>query len=525
MEINNLKDNLDDVFIDPKTLHKNAQIYHSSGNKIDYSTSRFHSIVVIKHDEELKDKYINAHEKAQIEIEKTKGRMKTKEKSLDKFNKDMNVNSVEIQKKMKAKDNLKKLEENLKVMRVKKVVNTSKKIYEKEVIFNLIKNNIKKVEGNSSFTLDKRLELLSQICNENNQIAQNNIKKTYNEPVTRELPVSEYIPRLNPVDIKEYITEEENASCSNFHVTHKNSFSQNNMPQRDLYSLKEIENILNVGNLLNKEEKENSIRNYNKEEKEIGKMQMEIEEKIKRNVEPEKKVKSEKIVEKNTFKNKNKLKGNYQEKSDDSHSIMNLLNDKVDKKENKEKAGNLVNDFFNSIIKSEVKNNEILNKQIKENEKIINSNNKQLQNYEDNKFNMKLQKPNEIIYKEPYKKGEMIELDFKTNNNLTEKVNEKKKDKLIKPIEIINKEPYKKGEMIEFDFKTNNIITEKAKEKIKDKFIKEREKVFEDFKKQKDNDDEENEIVVQPIEEKYSKEALFLKRKEMIKKRDFKKKK
>ena len=126
-------------------------------------------------------------------------------------------------------------------------------------------------------------------------------------------------------------------------------------------------------------------------------MQMEIEEKIKRNVEPEKKVKSEKIVEKNTFKNKNKLKGNYQEKSDDSHSIMNLLNDKVDKKENKEKAGNLVNDFFNSIIKSEVKNNEILNKQIKENEKIINSNNKQLQNYEDNKFNMKLQKPNEII--------------------------------------------------------------------------------------------------------------------------------
>ena len=85
----------------------------------------------------MKDKYINASDKADNEMEKTKGRLKNKEKSLEKFNKETNINSVEIQKKIKSRDNLKKLEENLKVMRVKKVINTtSYKNNEKEVTFN-----------------------------------------------------------------------------------------------------------------------------------------------------------------------------------------------------------------------------------------------------------------------------------------------------------------------------------------------------------------------------------------------------
>ncbi len=66
-------------------------------------------------------------------MEKTKGRVKSKEKSLEKFKKDMNVNSLEIQKKLKAKENLKKLEDNLKGIRMKKVVNSSKKLNEKDV--------------------------------------------------------------------------------------------------------------------------------------------------------------------------------------------------------------------------------------------------------------------------------------------------------------------------------------------------------------------------------------------------------
>jgi hypothetical protein len=66
-------------------------------------------------------------------VEKTKGRVKSKEKSLEKFKKDMNVNSLEIQKKLKAKENLKKLEDNLKGIRMKKVVNSSKKLNEKDV--------------------------------------------------------------------------------------------------------------------------------------------------------------------------------------------------------------------------------------------------------------------------------------------------------------------------------------------------------------------------------------------------------
>lgn len=128
-----LKEDSEDSYIDPKTLYKKTQIYHPNGNKIDYSTSRFHSIVVIRHDDELKEKYINANEKAAIEVEKTKGRVKSKEKSLEKFKKEMNVNSLEIQKKLKAKENLKKLEDNLKGIRLKKVVNSSKKLNENNV--------------------------------------------------------------------------------------------------------------------------------------------------------------------------------------------------------------------------------------------------------------------------------------------------------------------------------------------------------------------------------------------------------
>lgn len=331
------------------------------------------------------------------------------------------------------------------------------------------------------------------MCQETNNIAQQNIKKTYNEPITREIPIPEFISRLNPVDIKEYIQEDENEieNSLNFHVTHKNSLSQNNLPHKDLYSMKEIENILNIGIIL---EKNNIIeQNDNSSYKEITKPALESNKnyfenfKLEKNnkeanddfEKPEKKILANSKRPKTSCIKKNELK------QDDSESLFNLLKDKVDKKENNQKAGNVVNDFFNSIMKSEIKNQESLQKQIKENENFIKNNSK-------------------VLNQQP-KDEDKTYINNKLKNNMNSS---------IKP-------QVKKGEMIEFDFKNDKINTFE-KEKIKENFVKEREKLFNDFRKNKEEEEKDNNKP--PDEEKFSKEALFQKRKELLKKKDFKNK-
>jgi len=326
---------------------------------------------------------------------------------------------------------------------------------------------------------------------ETNNIALQNIKKTYNEPVTREIPVSEFISRLNPVDIKEYIQEEENDNeyLSNFQVTHKNSFSQNNLPHKDLYSMKEIENILNIGNILEKA----SIQNQDEQEyvheitkpykgmKLINNEKTSEEEKYREEKKEITKLDNKPLPKRTKTSS---IKGK-EKKHEESESLFNMLNDKVDKKENKQKAGNVVNDFFNSILKCETKNQENLQKQIKENEKFISNNNK-------------------ILSKQQ-----------KDENNISTNVQQKNVPSTF------NKPQVKKGELIEFDFKNDKIdITEK--EKIKENFVKEREKMFNEFKKNKEEQEKETTDVIN--DEKFSKEALYQKRKEMIKKKEFKKK-
>ena len=79
---------------------------------IDYSNTRFHNVVVVKHDDEL-DEFITAQEKAIEENLKSENTKKIKKKSLEKFIDNTKVNSREILKKEKAKGNLKKLQEEL----------------------------------------------------------------------------------------------------------------------------------------------------------------------------------------------------------------------------------------------------------------------------------------------------------------------------------------------------------------------------------------------------------------------------
>jgi len=58
--------------------------FHNNGNKIDYSTTRFHNVTIERHDNNLKNEInlkINAFEKAKIEAENTK--MKLNEKKIN----------------------------------------------------------------------------------------------------------------------------------------------------------------------------------------------------------------------------------------------------------------------------------------------------------------------------------------------------------------------------------------------------------------------------------------------------------
>lgn len=67
----------------------------------------------MKHDEEQLNEFISAQEKAVKESLKIENTRKIKKNSMEKFVDETKINSKEILKKEKAKENLKKLEEEL----------------------------------------------------------------------------------------------------------------------------------------------------------------------------------------------------------------------------------------------------------------------------------------------------------------------------------------------------------------------------------------------------------------------------
>jgi hypothetical protein len=69
--------------------------------------------VIVKHDEEELNEFISAQEKAVKESLKSENIRKIKKKSIEKFVDLTKINSKEILKKEKAKENLKKLQEEL----------------------------------------------------------------------------------------------------------------------------------------------------------------------------------------------------------------------------------------------------------------------------------------------------------------------------------------------------------------------------------------------------------------------------
>jgi hypothetical protein len=101
------------VFQEPGIFYKVNQAFHNMGNKVDYSTTRFHNIMVIRHEDDVTQEFISAHEKAEQEIEKKEERQRSKNQVINDFNNQTKINSVQLMRKEKAKENLKKLEVEL----------------------------------------------------------------------------------------------------------------------------------------------------------------------------------------------------------------------------------------------------------------------------------------------------------------------------------------------------------------------------------------------------------------------------
>ena len=253
-------------------LYKITTPFHNNGNKIDYSTTRFHNIVVMKHEENLdKELNMNAYQKAEIEREKSAERKKLKEKKLKEFQEKEEKNFKELIRKQKAKENLERL--NAEFDRLNQEKKKNKKNLSGKINLNANLNNAKSNDKRSEFYLNKLLEkeqsnrlkvLRNQGCpselvqNMNNSTAnedsmrqfyeeesilnQNddyltrqmkeynkelekiNEKFFYEEPISRDpKPLKDKLNRVNPVDIKAYTKSINN---DEYYVVHKEPLVQ-----------------------------------------------------------------------------------------------------------------------------------------------------------------------------------------------------------------------------------------------------------------------------------------------------------
>ena len=233
--------------------------FHNNGNKIDYSTTRFHNITIERHDNNLKEEInlkVNAYEKAKIEAENTKKIINEKNKKLKEFKKNEKINYREQINKNRAKENLEKL--NNEIQQFNKMKKGDKTNVKKRIDINANINNAKQNEKKAEHIMNKllenqkgnrgkiygenKLQIVTNKKNENEQkisddslnnfykdkndnyeINENYIEnqsednkyidnkknkkeiKKYEEPILRDkIPKNEVINRLSPIDLPSY---------------------------------------------------------------------------------------------------------------------------------------------------------------------------------------------------------------------------------------------------------------------------------------------------------------------------------
>ena len=251
-------------------LYKITTPFHNNGNKIDYSTTRFHNIIVMKHEENLdKELNMNAFQKAEIEREKSAERKKLKEKKLKEFQEKEEKNFKELIRKQKAKENLERL--NAEFDRINQEKKKNKKNLSGKINLNANLNNAKSNDKRSEFYLTKLLEkeqsnrlkvlrnqgcpselvqnmdnstanedsmrqfyeeeinqnddyLTRQMKEYNKELEKINEKFFYEEPISRDpKPLKDKLNRVNPIDINAYTKSINN---DEYYVVHKEPLVQ-----------------------------------------------------------------------------------------------------------------------------------------------------------------------------------------------------------------------------------------------------------------------------------------------------------
>ena len=315
-EINEEKMNV----LNPNTmdvLYTITNPFHNNGNKIDYSTTRFHNITIERHNNNLKEEInlkINAYEKAKIEEENTKKIINEKNNKLKEFKKNEKINYREQINKNRAKENLEKLNNEIQQFnKMKKGDKNNKKRIDINANINNAKHNEKKAahmmnkllenqkgnrgkiygENNLQIVTNKKNEDNQKISDDSlnnfykdkndnyelneieNQIEeeQENKKikkeiKKYEEPIIRDkIPKNEVINRLSPIDLPSYQKVE---------LENKNEFEHKepkikkqmfilNKKEKNMnkYYLEDIPTKVNDFNLLNELQLNNNNFNNN----------------------------------------------------------------------------------------------------------------------------------------------------------------------------------------------------------------------------------------------------------------------
>ena len=157
-EINEEKKNV----LNPGTmdvLYTITNPFHNNGNKIDYSTTRFHNITIERHDNNLKEEInlkVNAFDKAKVEAENAKKLISEKNKKLKEFKKTEKINYREQINKNRAKENLEKL--NNEIQKFNKMKKGDKNIIKKRIDINANINNAKHNDKKAEHIMNKLLE-------------------------------------------------------------------------------------------------------------------------------------------------------------------------------------------------------------------------------------------------------------------------------------------------------------------------------------------------------------------------------
>jgi len=387
-KLNSLNPNTMDV------LYKITNPFHNNGNKIDYSTTRFHNITIERHDNNLKDEInlkLNAFEKAKVEAENTKKLINDKNKKLKEFKKNEKINFREQIYKNRAKENLEKLNNEIQQFnKMKKGDKNNKKRIDINANINNAKQNDRKAEHMMNKLLENQKGNRGKIYGENNlQIVTNNkneanqkisddsltnfykdkndtydvnenylenkilelndiedknkmkkreIKK-YEEPIIRDkIPKNEVINRLSPVDLPSYqkVELENKNEFEHREPKVKNQMFVLSKKEKNInkYYLEDIPSKANDFNLLNELQLNNNNYNNNYMNNELNDVKLFINQmnSVNPNINFDNNIKSNDVI----------IEENYeQNNSDNTNNIKNndnkIIEEKKKKEENKDK--------------------------------------------------------------------------------------------------------------------------------------------------------------------------------------------